>query len=160
MFHYYVEYPVLVTLSWAAAAGQVLAGQCSRACTSIVCWVRACFVGACAWMTVFDILSPLSDMAGFEQLTLPEVGDNPHQPRNFAFPKRKKKPVMRSFRENWFQSWPWLHYQEEMDVVFCHVCVRALKEKKMKAHCCDAAFVSNRIRLGTAGLVWFNVWLL
>ena len=30
-----------------------------------------------------------------------------------------------------------------MDVAFCHMCVRALKEKKMEPHCCDAAFVST-----------------
>ena len=49
---------------------------------------------------------------------------------------------MQSFRDSWFESWPWLHYHEEMDLAFCHVCVRALKEKKMEPHCCDAAFVS------------------
>ena len=78
--------------------------------------------------------------------TLPDIGDSPHQPRGISFPKRsfgKKKIVMRSFRDSWFDSWSWLHYHEEMDVAFCHVCVRALKEKKMEPHCCDAAFVST-----------------
>ena len=82
--------------------------------------------------------------------TLPDIGDSPHQPRDISFPKRsfgKKKIVMRSFHDSWFDSWSWLHYHEEMDVAFCHVCVQALKEKKMEPHCCDAAFVSTNFSL-------------
>jgi len=63
-----------------------------------------------------------------------EVPDSPNQPSGFSFPKRKfgtTKVVERSFQGGWFKSWPWLHYVEERDIVFCHVCVKALKEKKI-----------------------------
>ena len=29
----------------------------------------------------------------------------------------------------WFQSWPWLHYDEGQDAVFCYMYMRATKEK-------------------------------
>ena len=56
--------------------------------------------------------------------SLPDIADEaPHQPQNFRFPKRKfgkTKVVEHSFRSDWFKSWPW--------IVFCHICVKALKE--------------------------------
>ena len=37
----------------------------------------------------------------------------------------------RSFQPAWFDKWPWLHYNEEHDVVFCHICLKAKEEKKI-----------------------------
>ena len=71
--------------------------------------------------------------------------DKPHQPHAFKFPKRtfgKKNPVSRSFQSAWFQQWPFLHYDESKDLVFCHTCLVTFKEKKLLAANADAAFVS------------------
>ena len=85
-------------------------------------------------------------MAYSGSFSLPDsVPDSPHQPASFKYPKRKfgqKKVVERSFRSDWFKSWPWLHYNEELDAVFCHVCVKALKELKIEMPNCDSSFVS------------------
>ena len=38
-----------------------------------------------------------------------------------------------SFQASWFTKHrKWLHYDEERDLAFCHTCVRAYKEKKIK----------------------------
>lgn len=42
---------------------------------------------------------------------------------------------------NWFQSWPFLHYDESQDVVFCHTCVKA-DELDTSKNAADA-FVSH-----------------
>ena len=62
------------------------------------------------------------------KLSTPDIGDKPHQPFNFHFPQRefcKTSVVKRSFQNNWFQRWPWLHYDEEQDLnkmrFFLHV---------------------------------------
>ncbi len=75
--------------------------------------------------------------------------DQPHQPTRFKFPPRlfgKKKPVHRSFQVSWFQSWPWLHYNEANDQVLCHYCCKALKTKYISSStigASDGAFVSH-----------------
>ena len=51
-------------------------------------------------------------------------------PSSFAFPKisfGSKEIVQRT----WLEQWPWLYYCEGKDVLFCSVCVGALKSKKM-----------------------------
>ena len=57
-------------------------------------------------------------------------------PSSFAFPKRSfgsKKIVQRSCQRTWLEQWPWLYYCEGKDVLFCSVCVSALKSKKGKS---------------------------
>ena len=51
-----------------------------------------------------------------------------HQPLNFDFSKRPfgKKAELRCFGPSWFRQWQFLHYHEADDVVFCHLCVKAL----------------------------------
>jgi hypothetical protein len=39
--------------------------------------------------------------------------------------------VSRSCQSHCFQKWKWAHYSTGDDAVFCHVCVVALKSKKM-----------------------------
>ena len=81
-----------------------------------------------------------------EVAAVPEVvPSEPHQPLAFKFPKRvfgKIKSVNRSFQPAWFNQWPYLHYNESKDVVFCHTCLVAFKQKKLMAANADAAFVS------------------
>ena len=31
----------------------------------------------------------------------------------------------RSFQAPWFDHFKWLHYDEDMDAAFCHVCAKA-----------------------------------
>ena len=75
------------------------------------------------------------------------VPDNPHQPQNFKFPKRKfgqTTIVERSFQASWFDLWPWLHYDEQQDAVFCHICLKAKEEKKIVwSHNAEAAFLTK-----------------
>ena len=65
---------------------------------------------------------------------VPELPETPHQPLSFGFPKRyygKKSTVACTFQSSWFKSWPFLHYDEAQDVVFCHTCVKAFSLKRM-----------------------------
>ena len=68
---------------------------------------------------------------------LPSLPDEPHHPgRNFIFPKKsfgKSKPVLCSAQSQWFDTWPFLHYDEGQDVVFCHTCVKAFELNRMKS---------------------------
>ena len=52
----------------------------------------------------------------------------PHQPHNFSFPKKKIGQWNRSFKANWFNDFPWLHYVEESDSVICYVCAHQNKK--------------------------------
>ena len=80
-----------------------------------------------------------SRFAGF-----PDILTVPHQPSScFAFPKRPFGKQNRSFQRSWFIQWKFLHYDEANDTVFCHTCVSAFKEGKMKSSCAEPAFVSN-----------------
>ena len=74
-----------------------------------------------------------------------DVPEKPHQPKNFSFLKRsfgQKTVVYRSFQPNWFSKWPFLHYEESSDEVFCHTCLMACKLNRMKTGYVDPAFVS------------------
>ena len=78
---------------------------------------------------------------------LPDVGDKPHQPLSFSFPKRefgKTIIVKRSFQSQWFIKWQWLHYDQSRDLAFCHTCVMAVKSKKIRSlGAGDLAFVCH-----------------
>ena len=62
------------------------------------------------------------------------IEGKPHQPKNFLFPKREfgvSTVVRRSFQPSWFDKWPWLHYCEDSDSVFCFTCMMANSENKL-----------------------------
>ena len=63
--------------------------------------------------------------------SLPALPDDPYHPKHgFVFPKKsfgKAKPVLCSAKAQWFETWPFLHYDAGQDIVYCHVCVRAFK---------------------------------
>ena len=68
-----------------------------------------------------------------------------HPPTTYVFPKRafgKKNVVYRSCHAEWFQTWPWLHYQEDKDTVLCHVCARANSKGKLSSGTAEPSFVS------------------
>ena len=87
---------------------------------------------------------------------LPESPNHP--PSSFTFPKREfgKKQVRKySCQASWFQTWKWLHYDEQKDVVFCHLCVQALRSKRMDVKRGESAFTSTGFcnwKDGTVGL--------
>lgn len=92
-------------------------------------------------------------MASIDMSAL-EVPDKPNQPGpTFKFPKRsfgRKVVVQRSFQHSWFGRWPFLHYKENNDTVFCLICLKMFKEKKNRTCSkADSAFVSSLILLFT-----------
>jgi len=76
--------------------------------------------------------------------TLP---DSPNHPSTlFKFPDHefgKKHIVKRSRQSSWFPKWKWLHYNEDDDVAFCHLCVTALVTNKIKWNKGESTFVSR-----------------
>ena len=66
----------------------------------------------------------------------PEVIDNlplePFQPKHIAFPSRTA-PVNRSFQANWFNKFPWLHYDLAQDAVRYFTCCKAVKDGRVVA---------------------------
>ena len=53
------------------------------------------------------------------------VPGQPNQPTTIKFPKRQFGKFNRPFQGTWFNCFPWLHYDETNDKVFCHTCMRA-----------------------------------
>ena len=55
----------------------------------------------------------------------PVLPEEPFHPdSSFVFPKRafgKSNPKMRACQAQYFTTWPWLTYDVEKDVVFCHL---------------------------------------
>ena len=87
--------------------------------------------------------SNTNEMDRFKESEFPVIPAAPHQPHEFAFPKRLCGSSMRSFRAPWFKEFKFLHYDEAKDVVFCHVCVTAFQQKKMKGANAEPSFVSR-----------------
>ena len=67
-----------------------------------------------------------------------------HPSKGFSFPKRTFGKAARSFRAEWCESFPWLHYNIEKDAAFCHLCMTADHDGKFLA-CTkrEPAFVSR-----------------
>ena len=75
-----------------------------------------------------------------------ELPEKFHPSKSFKFPKRTfgKKNEERSFRAEWCEKYPWLHYNIESDSAFCHLCMTAEHEHKFLASTKrDAAFLSR-----------------
>ena len=75
---------------------------------------------------------------------LPEKAFHPDS--SFRFPKRafgKANPKMRACQAQYFKTWPWLTYDVEKDVVFCHLCMKSLQAKKMTAKRADPSFTQK-----------------
>ena len=93
-------------------------------------------------------------------IVLPHIPDHPHHPATtFIYPKHefgKKNVVKRSFQPSWFTKWPWLHYCEDIDVVFCCICILALRQKKMQLNRGDTSFVSKGFSNWKDGTIGFK----
>ena len=78
----------------------------------------------------------------FQHATSYLVPGQPNQPTTIKFPKRQFGKFNRAFQGTWFNCFPWLHYDETNDKVFCHTCMRAEFEGKLRtARNKDPAFV-------------------
>ena len=85
----------------------------------------------------------------------PDVGERPCQPRRASFPKvsfGKTAVKTRAFQPAWFDKWPWLHWDNSSERVFCHVCVRAVQAGKLSTtmltkHSCLVASRTGRTPL-------------
>ena len=89
-------------------------------------------------------------MASFDgncRLQTPAIGDKPHQPSSFRFPKREFGNTLvmkRSFQRKWFDRWSWLHYEENLDFAFCLTRVTAYQNNLLQsAHCLEPTFIST-----------------
>ena len=104
-------------------------------------------VGGAQDRTTWNVLAITSIMASSLDSGLPDLPEIPHHPSStFVFPKRtfrQKKAVERSCQLSWFSKWKWLHYSEQDDALFCHVCISALKSKKMPMRRGESCFVSK-----------------
>ena len=61
-----------------------------------------------------------------------EIPEKFHPPSTYKFPKRKFGSTIVtewSFQSHWCDTYKWLHYDKATDAAFCHVCMRAQKEK-------------------------------
>lgn len=67
----------------------------------------------------------------------------PNQPKSFPYPKRPFEKQSRSFQENWFKDFPWLHYNEKKDTAFCFICMNQKKKGiLMSARNSEKAFIT------------------
>ena len=57
---------------------------------------------------------------------LPDLGNEPNQPK-IVFKKSKIAGVFRCFVYKWFLEYPWLHYNEAEDRVYCFHCVKCIQ---------------------------------
>ena len=81
------------------------------------------------------------------QLATTDIPERSHQHGlDFISPKHpfgEKSVIHGSFQHSWFSKWPFLHYNEAEDTVFCHTCMKNFKEKKKTSTKADLAFVSS-----------------
>ena len=72
----------------------------------------------------------------------------PNQPSNFNFPKKLYGKQYRSVQSTWFREYPWLHYDDQKDCLFCYVCSNQyLKGNLASARISDGAFIYNGFSL-------------
>ena len=50
---------------------------------------------------------------------------------------------MRSCKAEYFCTWPWLTYDVQKDVVFCHLCIKSVQGKKMAIKRSDPSFLQR-----------------
>ena len=79
---------------------------------------------------------------------LVDIGDKVHQPKSLVFPKRKCGIKDRCFQRDWFDKWPWLHYNELNDLAYYFTCMKVIKEKKVKTGNVDACFIPVATLIG------------
>ena len=100
--------------------------QCVHASPCLLfMWVRA------RMFTVHVFTTLLLHVNNGRTVEEPKIADavssDVHQPRKYHFPEHSfgSKGEKRSFKASWFDTWPWLHYQETSNWVICFYCCEA-----------------------------------
>ncbi len=78
--------------------------------------------------------------------TSKQLPDQFRPKKGFGFPKREfgSKKEKRSFRAEWCEKYPWLHYDVKRDVALCYICMKAEHERKFLASTKrDASFLTK-----------------
>jgi len=91
--------------------------------------------------------SCLVSFEGVTSISNDEIPEKFHPPSTYKFPKRKFGSTViteRSFQSHWCVACKWLHYDKATDAAFCHVCMRAQREKKfLSSHRREPAFITK-----------------
>lgn len=69
-----------------------------------------------------------------------------YKPKNIQFPKRVFGHAIKSnrqFQPDWFDIYPWLHYDERDDKAFCYDCLRAHKKSLITQSKLEQSFISD-----------------
>ena len=69
-----------------------------------------------------------------------------NQPRGFKYPFRefgKTKIVRRCFQQWLYDVFSWLDYEENKDVVFCHICRKADQSQQLNVQSKKSAFIKS-----------------
>ena len=74
--------------------------------------------------------------------------DKCYQPKQgFSFPKTKVGCKYRSCQSSWFESYPWLHYDQKNDCLLCFICVTQEKKGNLRnEHCKEDTYISKGFR--------------
>ena len=62
--------------------------------------------------------------------SLHQIGDLPHQPREFPFKNVKIGGQSRSFKAKYFDEFEWLDFSEHEEKVYCFHCIKSIKDGK------------------------------
>ena len=80
------------------------------------------------------------------------------QPLDLKYPKRNfENGPERSFCKEWYRKFPWLHYDEKRDAVFCFTCMNAANKQKLRVSTKqDDAFIARGYKNWKRGTTGFK----
>ena len=80
--------------------------------------------------------------------------EKPYQPLSFKFPIRTfgNDPKEHSFKPQYYQKYPWLHYDVTLDKTFCNTCIKAMKSRKISVIKSEEAFTKTGFHNSTKAL--------
>ena len=77
-------------------------------------------------------------------MAAPRVPLNPHQQTlTYKQTFSTNRVTKHLFRMSWFQKWKWLRYDESNDLAFCHTCMTANSEAKLRCQSLEPAFITR-----------------
>ena len=79
-------------------------------------------------------------MASLNNISNLDKPFHPKKSKDFKFPKNSQN---RAAQEKWFEDFSWLHYDVNLDKVFCFYCSKAIREKKIFGKNHEPAFISS-----------------
>ena len=77
---------------------------------------------------------------------------------DLKYPKRSfGNGPERSFCKEWYRKFPWLHYDEKKDAVFCFTCMNAVNKQKLRISTKrDDAFIARGYKIWKRGTTGFK----